>query len=61
LLDPDKNSFRLTAKSSAAALFAAPYVRLTDKQGQIQRINHLRWLTEAENRIARAITKAKGN
>jgi len=59
LLDPDTNCFPLTAKSSAAALFAARSVHPTDKQGQIQRINHLRWLTEAVNRIDRAITKAK--
>jgi hypothetical protein len=59
LLGPDKVAFTLTAESSAAAMCAARCVHLTDKQGQIQRLNHLKWLTEAENRIARAIAKAK--
>jgi len=59
LLGLDKVAFRLTAESSAAAVYAARCVHLTDTQGRIQRINHLNWLTEAENRIARAIAKAK--
>jgi Tfp pilus assembly protein PilE len=59
LLDPDKVGFTLTAKSSAAAMFAERCAHLTDKQGQIQRLNHLKWLTEAEARIARAIANAR--
>jgi hypothetical protein len=52
LLDPDNNSFTLTPKSSAAAVFAAPRVRLTDKQEQIQVIDHPRWLAKAVEQIA---------
>jgi hypothetical protein len=59
LLDPNKVSFTLTAASSEAALFAAPCVNLTDKKGQIIRINHIRWLTEAVDRIARAWQRLK--
>jgi hypothetical protein len=57
LLDPDNDRFTLTPKSSAAAVFAAGCVRLTDKQEQIQRLNHLRWLTKAVDLIGRAIAK----
>src|SRR5262249_14984901 len=60
-LDPNNVSFTLTPASSALAVFAAPCVKLTDKQGQIQHINHLSWLTHAVDYITRAMAKAKAS
>jgi hypothetical protein len=59
LFDTDYVSATITAKSSAAVVFAARTALLIDNSGQIYRLNHLKWLTEAENRIARAIAMTK--
>jgi hypothetical protein len=48
-----------TAESSAAAVFADRCVYLTDRHGITHPYDHHRQLTEAEQRIARAIAKAK--
>lgn len=60
LLDTDNVRVTITAKSSAAVVFAARTALLIDNQGQIFRLNHLKWLEEAERRIGRAIAKARG-
>ena len=46
--------------SSTAAVFEDRCVHLTDAEGRLHHIDHLKWLTEAEARIASAIAKAKG-
>jgi hypothetical protein len=56
----DNSPFTVTAASSAAAVFADRCVDLPDTDGHRHRVDHLEWLTEAEQRIGRAIEKAKG-
>jgi hypothetical protein len=59
LRQTDNSPFEVNAASSAAAVFADRCVYLTDTDGECQRIDHLERLTVAEERIARAIAKAK--
>ena len=56
----DNSPFTVTAASSAAAVFADRCVHLYDTDGRQHRIDHLEWLTEAEQRIGRAIENARG-
>ena len=48
----------LDVESSAAAMFAASSVLLTDTDGDTHRVDHLGMLEEMEKRIAAAMTKA---
>jgi hypothetical protein len=49
----------MPVETSAGAVFDAPIVMLSDNKGQLYRTDHLRNLEEAENRIRRAVARAK--
>jgi hypothetical protein len=55
----DNSTFTITAKSSAAAMFADRVVYLTDTDGFQQRWDHNEQLNEAARRINSALGKAK--
>jgi hypothetical protein len=55
----DNAPIEITATTSAASLFARPSVYIKDIHGTEFEYNHLRQLLEAEQRIARAIERAK--
>jgi hypothetical protein len=59
LLSKEGDRFKITAESSAAAVFGAPVVYLDDVDGVPHCWDHLKELGEAERRISRAIAKAK--
>jgi hypothetical protein len=54
-----KTPITLHAETSAGAVFGAPIVRLTDTKGELHQTDHLHNLEEAENRIRRALARAK--
>jgi hypothetical protein len=58
---PHGPKFTLTAASSAEVVGASTNVTVSDKAGNGQRIEHLKWLEEAIRRIDKAISKARGS
>jgi len=58
---PDNSTFSITSASSAAAVFKDRCVNLTDTNGVKRPWDHLRQLTAAIDRIARAMAKAKAS
>jgi hypothetical protein len=59
--DTNNAPFTITPASSAAAVFADRCVNLTDVEGVTHRWDHLEVLTEADDRVTRALKNAKGS
>ena len=60
LRHPHGEPFELTPASSAAILFESHRVYVTDVDGKPQLIDHLDRLAKAQERLAKAISKASG-
>ena len=56
---PDNSTFSITSASSAARVFEDRCVYLLDTKGGERRWDHLQQLTEAVDRVGRAMAKAK--
>jgi hypothetical protein len=59
LRDIHSSPYEITAASSAAVVFKHPQVNVYDTAGVLRRLDHLQYLTEADNRIKRAFKRAK--
>ena len=54
----DNSPIPLDAKTSAGAFYAGPIHTVHRSKGQVEHINHLEQLEEAERRIKRALDEA---
>ena len=58
LRDVHNRPYTITSASSAALVFKAPVVNLTDTTGVVHRLDHIEYLTKADRHIKRAFQRA---